>query len=325
MKSAAPASRFHFFGEPMGLILGALHSPLHTAASATLSICGAESNVSIGLARLGHPCTFHTVVGNDPYGERVIRTLRAEGIDVGGIRKAEGEVTGLLSRTCHAWREPDVFYHRSHSAFSRLASAAAEAASRALRPGDTLFTTGITPAVSAETRRATQRLIADARERGATVCLDANLRRKLWSEAEYRATLLPLLPQIEVLFLSLAEGEALTQESDPAAIIGRLFEAGASEIVIKDGAHGAHYHSRHCPPLHMPAFPLERVVDPIGAGDAFDAGFLAARARGEAPRKCLETGAALGALACLTPGDWESLPSPEDLERFLSRNTEAAR
>lgn len=248
-----------------------------------------------------------------------MRTLRSEGIDISGVRSLPDELTGLVLRTCSAWREPDVYYYRAQSAFARSAG---EVASISFQRGDCFFTTGVTLAVSEVARRAAIGLIREARLAGATVCLDANDRRKLWSEEDYRSVVSSVLPEIDLLFLSRTEAERLTQKQGLRAIGKALADQGAAEIVIKDGADGATYLHGSGPPLHQPAFSLGRIVDPIGAGDAFNAGFLAARAEGCSTEQCLETGTALGAMVCLTPGDWESLPDPEELARFLRRSTD---
>jgi len=275
-------SRFVFFGEPLCLILGTPQAQLERSSTASLSIAGAESNVAIALARLGHHCRFHSAVGGDPYGERVLRTLRSENIDTESVLVVPGEVTGLISRNCYAWREPDVFYHRNHSAFLAHSEAAADRVNFA--PGDIFFTTGITLALGDGCRRATIRLIKKARKSGVPVCLDVNYRQKLWSEAAFRQTLRPLLPDIRTLFLGREEGKVLTQLSKPETMARQLLKEGVQEVIIKDGARGAWHFGAKIPPLHGKPFSLVHVVDPIGAGDAFNAGFLAATISGKIAR-----------------------------------------
>lgn len=316
-------SRFHFFGEPMGLILGTAHQRIECGQAATLSIAGAESNVAIGLARLGHQCVFHSALGADPYGERIIRTLRAEMVDVGNVKIIPGEVTGLITRNCFPWREPDVFYHRQSSAFAEHGEAAAEAVK--FSAGDMFFTTGITIALGESSLRAVTRLVERARQAEVVVCIDVNYRRKLWDKIAFRQALHPLLCQIDILFLGREEGQILTGLSGPAAMAKWLLQQGAKEVIIKDGSKGAWHFTLGQAGLHGKPFSLRAIVDSIGAGDAFDAGFLGARVQGQTRSGCLRSGNALGALVCLTPGDWESLPTPKELQSFLRGDIRAVR
>ena len=307
----------------MGLILGSVHRRIECSQTATLSIAGAESNVAIGLARLGHRCIFHSALGADPYGERIIRTLRAEKVDISNVRTIPGEVTGLITRNCYPWREPDVFYHRRFSAFSGHCEKVAEAVEFA--PGDVYFTTGITMALGPSPLKSVVKLIERARQSGATVCLDVNHRQKLWDDETFREALSLLLPQIDLLFLSREEGKILTRRASLSNMANWILKRGAAEVIVKDGSRGAWHFARHQTRLHGQPFRLLAVVDPIGAGDAFDAGFLSARAQKQSRIDCLHAGNALGAIVCLTPGDWESLPSREEMQSFMKGDVTAIR
>lgn len=322
MKQKRPPS-FHLFGEPLGLILGLPHDRLEYAKTVELSIAGAESNVAIGLARLGHRCIFHTALGSDPYGERILRVLRAEKVDVSNIIIVPEAVTGLITRNCYIWREPDVFYHRRFSAFATQNEKVAETMKFA--PGDVFFTTGITMALGKSTLSVVTGLMERARNSGAVVCVDVNYRRKLWNKMTFREACRRVLSKIDIMFMGREEGAVLTGLTSPAAMAKWILRQGVGEVIIKDGNKGAWHFESQKAALHGKPFVLKTVIDPIGAGDAFDAGFLSSRAEGQPRSVCLRSGNALGALVCLTPGDWESLPSQKELRDFINGGVVAVR
>lgn len=309
-------SQVVLFGETLGLILGDADHRLEQAGLGRLSIAGCESNVAIALARLGQSCRFFSAVGNDPFGQRVHKVLRAEGVGDRDLVTRETGRTGLLLRNGFPWREPDVFYYRDQSAFQLSVQ---ELAARVhLGPDDFFFTSGVTMALSQECADVVAGLLARSGEAGARVVMDANYRSKLWGEAEFRATLTPQLDKIHTLCLGLDEGKVLTGASVPAQIAKACLKAGVSTVVVKGGAGGAWYFDQNGVNEHSPAFLVENLVDPIGAGDAFDAGFLAAWMDGLPPAEQLRWGCALGALACMAYGDWEAAPTRDQLAQYLS-------
>lgn len=309
-------SQLVFFGETLGLILGDADHRLEQAELGRLSIAGCESNVAIALARLGQTCRFFSAVGNDPFGQRVRKVLRAEGVGDGNLLTRDNARTGLLLRNGFPWREPDVFYYRDQSAFQ---AAVQELAARVhLGPGDLFFTSGVTMALSKDCGNAVAGLLARARDVGASVVFDANYRSKLWSEELFRVSLTSQLDKIHTLCLGLDEGKVLTGAPVPAQIAKACLKAGVKTVVVKGGSGGAWYFDQEGRNEHCPAFVVENVADPIGAGDAFDAGLLAARMEELPPTEQLRWGCALGALACMAHGDWEAAPTRDQLAQYLS-------
>ena len=181
-----------------------------------------------------------------------------------------------------------------------------------------LHLTGITPAVSASAQAATARAAAIGREAGLTVSLDLNLRRRLWSDATAAPVLRELAAQAEVLFgsddeLAVVAGvpPADAPEHDPAALARACLDVGPRVVVAKLGGGGATIVARdEVEAIHRPAVPLVTVVDPVGAGDAFCAGFIAARLDGAELAEALEIANACGAAAAAALGDQTGLPSP---------------
>ncbi|MFE7710426.1 sugar kinase [Streptomyces sp. NPDC057486] len=286
--------------------------PVKLARPMELSVAGAESNVAIGLARLGHDVSWVGAVGDDEFGALVLRTLRAEQVDVSHARAdTEGRPTGLLVREDGIGDLAKVRYYRAGSAGAALRPPDVLAA---LRPGmRVLHLTGITPALGASAAETVLVAAERARELGATVCLDVNYRARLWSTEQARRTLLPLTHRSDILIASADElhlvgsDPSLAEEEAVAALIAE----GRREVVITRGGDGA------C------VTTLEGTVDSgvrtvpvrdvVGAGDAFVAGYLSALLDDLDVVERLQRATATGAFAVATRGDWEGLPTRSEL------------
>jgi 2-dehydro-3-deoxygluconokinase len=294
-------------GETMAAFRAA--GALRLGGTVQLSVAGAESTVAIGLARLGHRVRWIGVTGADEPGELIRRTLRAEGVDLALARVDPAAPTGLILFEPRVADVTRVSYYRTGSAGARLAAADAAAAFDGDGPAPRLLhVTGITCALGPGPRAAVATAITRARAAGSTVCLDVNHRRRLWSTAEAAAALRPLLPSIDVLVASDDELAVLSDAADPARA---LLDAGIGEVVVKHGAGGATSHrtggSRHRPARSVPA------VDTIGAGDAFVAGLLSGLLDGLDVPDRLDRAATTAAFAVATRGDWEGLPTRDEL------------
>ncbi|MER7344337.1 sugar kinase [Streptomyces aurantiacus] len=301
------------FGETMVALRG--DGPLKLGGSMAVSVAGAESNVAIGLARLGHAVRWAGAVGDDEAGELVLRTLRAEGVDVSGASRDAGAPTGLLLFEPRLPEVTRVHYYRAGSAGSRLGVDAAERAFAGGAPPRVLHLTGITPALGASARAACEHALRRARELGVQVCLDVNFRSRLWSHEEAGAVLREWMPYVDVLVASDDELPlCLTADAAPTELPGRaraLLGLGVREVVVKLGARGATAYTESGE-LHCPARTV-RAVDAVGAGDAFVAGYLSALLDGAGVAERLERGATTGAFAVASRGDWEGAPTRGEL------------
>jgi 2-dehydro-3-deoxygluconokinase len=291
------------FGETMGLIAADDIGPLEYARSFSFGIGGAESNVAIGAARLGAEVTWLGRVGADATGDLIERRLRAERIHTLAIR--DEAFTGLMVKYRRSGEYLHVDYHRAGSAGSRLNPADLPAA---LAEAGILHVTGITPALSDSARTAVFNAVETARAAGVTVSVDVNYRAKLWSRFDAAPVLRDLVSRADVVFAG-PEEAALFIGSGPA--VDGLASLGPAEVVVKDGPRG-------CTALidgvrfTLPALSVQ-VVDPVGAGDAFVAGYLAERLAGAEPERRLRTAIAMGAYAVSVPGDCEGLPTRAEL------------
>lgn len=310
------------FGETLGLVLNPRGTRLRDCATAGFSFAGAESNVAIGLARLGVPVDWLSAIGTDPVGDRILRQLRAEGVGVDRVPVNPTRATAMMLRDRNHWTEPSVYYWRDTSAFNH---AVTELAGTCDWTGvGALFLSGITPALNAAGAAAADRMISTARERGSKVWFDVNHRRKLWSEADAASRIGGWLKQLDILFTSQDEGRILTGFTDPADIGRALLDKGARQVVLKLGVRGV-WHFSPTGKVFCPAYTIREEIDPIGAGDGFDAGYLSGVIEGRPIEECLARGAACGALVCLTDGDWEGLPTKAEIERFKLQERKADR
>jgi 2-dehydro-3-deoxygluconokinase len=306
-------------GETMALVVPSSPGRLRHATNLSLSIGGAESNVAIGLARLGIPAAWISVLGDDELGELVLHRLRAEGVDTGAVRRISDRATGLYLREQVAGRLR-VYYYRAGSAAATLAPAAFDPA--IFTGAAFLHLTGITGALSSECAEFLPWAAAAARDAGVRVSYDVNYRSRLWSPSAARAATEALLPLVDVLFVGDEEATALWGWETDAAL-DHLCQLGPQEVVLKLGAKGcaAMVDGRR---LTSGGF-AARQLDPIGAGDAFAAGYLAGTLWGWAPEKRLRTANAMGALCVQNLGDYEGLPSRRELTAYLEQTPDLGR
>lgn len=289
--------------------------------SAQLSVAGTESNVAIGLARLGHQARWVGVLGDDQVGALVRRTLRAEGVDVSAVRTS-GAPTGILVSETRVPGRARVDYHRACSAGSELR---ADAVLGALDPlPQVLHITGVTLALGDAPATAVRAGVRYAAAQDIAVSLDVNHRARLWSRERARAALTELAASLEVVFASEDELALVAPAGDDTdAHAKSLLAVGVTEVVVKLGAAGALVHTA-AGTHHEPALAVD-AVDPIGAGDAFVAGYLSARLDGLSLQDRLVRGNTVGAFVVGTRGDWEGLPTHAELQMLAGPRGEVLR
>jgi 2-dehydro-3-deoxygluconokinase len=298
------------FGETMAALRA--HSTLRLGGDLGLSIAGAESNVAIGLARLGHRVRWAGRVGADELGALVLRSLRAEGIDTShAVSDDTGRPTGLLLTEPRLGTLTRVSYYRAGSAGSAVS--AAEVLPALASGARVLHLTGITPALSASAAEAALAAATTAHDAGITVCLDVNYRSRLWSTDRARTVLRPLLDRTDLLIASEDELPLMLERPDAGEPEGvkSLLAAGVTEVVIKRGARGATTYTADGT-TDRPARQVD-AVDLVGAGDAFVAGYLSGLLHGADIPDRLHRAVTTGAFAVGTRGDWEGLPTQDEL------------
>ncbi len=281
--------------------------PIHLVDAATihLDIAGAESNLCIALARLGHTVRFISKVGNDPFGDKIIRILQHEGVVTDSIFRDDKAPTGIFFREWLPDGQRRVYYYRKGSAASSLGE-------RDIRPEyfdkvKILHLTGITPALSKNCLSASLKAIELAHDVGAVVSFDPNYRAPLWNFESARKVLFPIIRQSDIVLLGHEDAYALFGQQQDERVLNHIADLGVKVTVLKRAEKGA-VALADGKLIEVPAFPVAKVLDPVGAGDGFDAGFLAGWLRGWSLEQSLALGAKIGALAVTVMGDYDGYP-----------------
>jgi len=298
-------------GEAM--VLGVPQQPgrLRHAGSLELKIGGAESNLAIALSRLGLSAGWAGYLGDDEPGQLVLDRIRAEGVDTSQVHRIKEHPTGLYLRE-QVGTDVRVYYYRRGSAAATMPP---EAFDLDYLSGTTfLHLTGITPALSADCQSFTLWAAREAHASGARVSFDVNYRSKLWGAEEARGFVEEILPDVYLLFVGDEEARALWGRDDEA-LVRDLAREGPEEVVLKRGSAGSLALVDE-EILEHPAFPVAE-VDPVGAGDAFAAGYLAGHLWDLPAEERLRVANAMGALSVATLGDYEGLPDEDELRAFL--------
>ncbi len=322
---ATPAAEVVTLGEALVSFVATTPGPLAEARAFERHIAGAEANVAVGLTRLGHSVAFIGRVGGDGFGTAIRRHLRGEGVDVRHLATDPEATTGIMFRERRALGAVNVLYARGGSAGSRLEPADIERAATdgTFAGARWLHLTGITPALSEGARAAVVRALEFARAANLTVSLDVNLRRRLWPDEVAAPILRSIAAGADVVLGSPDELAAIAGRPDDgtvdsADLARAVLDLGPSLAVVKLGSGGAVALNRDGEPVAVPAIAVPCVVDPVGAGDGFCAGFIDARLAGADLAEALRAANACGASAVAASGDMAGLPERAELERLLA-------
>ena len=281
---------------------------------------GAPANVAVAASRLGADATFVGSVGEDLFGDFILRALEAEGVDVSSVGRQEPPV-----RTSLAFVEisPDgdraFTFYRSTPAADELLSP--DDVSEGTFSGTSFLNFGSIPLIRDPIRSATHRAAELARERGVPVAFDVNFREHLWeSPKAAREAVEPLFDLSTIVKLSAEETGPLLGVESAQEAARALLERGVALVLVSRGPEGAFYATERFSG-GVPAFEVE-AVDATGAGDAFLAATIVHLDGGEwdekRVREAVRRGTAAGALACMGYGAMGPLPTKEELERFMA-------
>jgi 2-dehydro-3-deoxygluconokinase len=304
-------------GETMVMLTPVVPAPLVDRPRLTMEVGGAESNVACGMAQLGHHAAWLGRVGADPFGQIILATLTAHGVDVDDVEVDPERPTGLYLKDPGIDRST-VHYYRKGSAAAAMGPAFAEVV--LARAAPLIHLSGITPVLSPSCAALVDRLLAARRAAGGQsaggplVSFDVNYRPALWEPARAGATLLPLARRADVVFAGRDEAETLWGTTTPDDIRALLPDVPC--LVVKDAANGATCYAGD-ERTFVPALSVE-VIEPVGAGDAFAAGFLSGLIGGRSVRDRLRLGhiTAAATLGCV--GDLAVFPPPATCARLLA-------
>jgi 2-dehydro-3-deoxygluconokinase len=279
---------------------------------------GAESNFAIGLARLGHNSGWISRVGDDPFGGYIVNGIRGEGVDTSRVRVDSGAPTGVYFKEFHETRETKVYYYRSGSAASRMT--VDDIDEDYIASAKFLHITGITPMLSSSAKEAMFKAIEIARKNGVKISFDPNIRRKLGTDQQWRKCLREIIGSVDVLLTGYEEAKIILQDGEDEELCSELLKMGPSVIGMKLGKEGCLVASEGYL-KKIPGAKIERVVDTVGAGDGFDAGFISGLLRGYNLEGCGRLGNTVGAIVTTVVGDFEGLPTMREVKEFLGEES----
>lgn len=302
------------FGETMLLFQPEQMLPLEYVHQFPKKIGGAESNVAIGLARLGHSVGWFSKLGNDPFGRFILKSVRGEGVDTSSCIFTDEAPTGLIFKEQLSPEDMNVYYYRKGSAASLMEPDDLDA--EAIAGAKILHISGITPALSESAYETVKKAIEVAKANGTRIVFDPNLRLKLWSVERAREVFNEIAESADVILPGLDEGQLMTGETDVESVAEALMKDDSKTVIIKLGSKGAYLHSKD-EKTYVEGFPVERIVDPVGAGDGFAAGIISGILREEPMQQVVRRANAVGAMVVGVSGDIEGLPTFEAVEQFM--------
>ncbi|WP_404455111.1 sugar kinase [Oceanobacillus kapialis] len=280
--------------------------PMRFSESFVKKVGGAELNVVIGCSRLGLSTGWISRLGNDEFGKHIRNFARGEGVDVSQVELVENYPTSLNFKEIKEDGNVNTFYYREKSPVLTMTPDSLQ--EEYFRNAKILHITGIFPAVNTENNLPIMKqAIKLAKKHGVMVSFDPNIRLKLWSKEEASRILSSLLPDVDILLAGSEEMEIILGINEPKAIIEACKKFGIKYVAIKKGSEGSvgYYNNEQ---IELPAVKVKKVVDTVGAGDGFNAGFLYGITNNWPLEKTLTFANTIGAMVVGVKGDNEGLP-----------------
>ncbi|MGJ9382676.1 sugar kinase [Salipaludibacillus sp. CF4.18] len=298
-------------GDAMITFNPSMKGPMKYVQSFDRKVGGAELNFAIGCARLGLNTGWISRLGNDEFGKYILNFVRGEGIDVSEVGLEVGYPTSLNFKEIMEDGSGRTFYYRNQSPTTTLTEDALE--ETYFKDSKVLHITGVFPAIDSDKNIGViKRAIAIAKKQGLLISFDPNIRLKLWSKADAKKAIAEFLPDVDILLTGVDEAEILLGVSEPKEIIEKSKALGIQYIAIKQGDKGSiGYFDGEC--IEAPSVKPKKVVDTVGAGDGFDAGFIYGVLHQWSLRKTLEFANTIGSMVVSVSGDNEGLPYLEDV------------
>ncbi|MDU1844953.1 MAG: sugar kinase [Niallia nealsonii] len=308
------------FGEAMAMFIADSCGPLHEIQHFTMELAGAETNVAIGLAKLGFDASFVSKVGADAFGKFIIERLQKNHVHIDQIITDNHFPTGFQLKSRVTQGDPEVQYFRKGSAASHLSIADFD--EQYFQKAKHLHMTGIPLALSSDTRDFAQHALSYFRRHAKKVSFDPNLRPKLWnSEKAMVDTINSFAKQANYVLPGLEEGITLTGYKTPSDIASYYLDAGVELVIIKLGKQGAYFKSPNEEGT-INGYHVEKVIDTVGAGDGFAVGVLSGLLEGLSIEKSVQRGNAIGALAVQSLGDNTGYPEKHELLHYINNQSQ---
>jgi len=313
------------FGETMIRLSPPDYARFEQAESMDVNVGGSEMNVAVALTRLGLNSAFLTRLTDNPFGRMIVNKAREHGVDTSGVVWTKEDRVGKYFVEFGANPRPSsVIYDRKDSAISKISPGEIDW-EEAFSEAELFHTSGITPALSSSAAEVTGEAMRAAKEEGLKVSVDSNYRTKLWSEEEAGRCMSELMEYTDILITTEEDTERvfdLTGE-DYAQVAEKLVDKFGFEVVAITLRENVSMWKNNWTAIAYAdgetytdmTYELE-LVDRVGGGDSFSAGFLYGYLTGEGdPQRALEYGNATSAIKQTNPGDlnWTNLEEVESL------------
>lgn len=309
-------------GEP--LVVFASKDPdvsLDDAKNFRKYVAGAELNVAIGTARLGHSVTYISRVGNDPLGNFVTNCLKKANVNTTYLQHSNNNWTGFMMKQLVSSGDPAIYYRREQSAASRIDASELEKVS--LDNVKLAHLTGIFAGVSEKSHATMLQLIHKLRQKRIPIVFDPNIRTALWTnQAQMIHELNHLASQAKFVLPGLQEGKLLSGKNNADEIADFYLQQSSitQAVIIKLGPKETFMKTSFGTKTVIPGYGTNHVIDTVGAGDGFAVGVITGILEHLSLEKSVQRGNAIGALAVQSAGDNSGYPSRQQLAFFMDNN-----
>jgi 2-dehydro-3-deoxygluconokinase len=283
---------------------------------------GAELNVAIGCARLGLKVGFISRLGNDDFGKYIIKTTRGEDIDISEVKLVDGYQTSVYFREVLSDGSSRSFYYRENSPTSTMKCE--DLNEEYFRSAKILHITGVFPSITKNNQEIILEAIKLAKKNNLTISFDPNIRLKMWTKEEAKSYIEKILPDVDIILIGDEEINILLGDVSIEDAIKIFHGYGIGKVIVKKGSKGA-IGSDSRDIYEVDAIKPKALVDTVGAGDGFAAGFLTALCNGENLKECVKFGNAVGSLVVGVEGDNEGLPYYDDVLVHLGQSKKIER
>jgi 2-dehydro-3-deoxygluconokinase len=321
------------FGEIMLRLSPPGFERLFQSSTLSATFGGGEANVAVSLAHFGWHSRYVTRLPANPVGDAALKALRAEGVDVSQVLRGGSRLGIYFAETGASQRASTVVYDRGQSAISEIAAGSV--------PWPTVFSgatwfhwTGITPALGPAAATCTREAIDAARRAGATVSVDLNFRRKLWTPAEAQRVMRSLVTGVDLVIANEEDLQAVLGLEVPHADVTQgvldvsgyraaceqvARQLGVARVAVtlreslsaSDNAWSAVLYEHATSTFHESQKYALRLVDRIGGGDSFAAGLIHPLGTGVGTLDALRFAVAASALKHTIPGDFNRVSADE--------------
>jgi 2-dehydro-3-deoxygluconokinase len=279
------------------------------------SIGGAEFNTAVGLARLGNTVAWCSRLGTDPFGDAIVERARKEGIRTDLVTRDPDSPTAIMFKDRASPHEATTFYYRRGSAASQLSPDDLTEAD--ISAAGHVHVTGISMWIGSTPEALVWKVLRTAVAAGITVSFDPNFRPQLASSDDMRATTLRVMPYVSSFLCNETEASAITGLRDPLEAAVALSKGGPASVIVKRGAAGV-VAVVDDETFAQAAWPVREPVDPVGAGDAFNAGWIHAQLHGLDPTLGLGLSAYVAAQVVSHETDHDGFPAFADVTGWIA-------